>query len=96
MKTKSRIISAQNYSVFIGNDVFSDITHFFQKPISQNTRKLFILVDENSLKHCLPKLIQEVYFLEKAEIIEIESGEENKNIEISAQIWRTLSELGAD
>ncbi|MEO6882827.1 MAG: 3-dehydroquinate synthase [Bacteroidia bacterium] len=96
MKTKSSIVPAQNYSVYIGENVFTEITHFFQKPTSQSERKIFILVDENSLKHCLPKLIEEVFFLEKAEIIEIESGEENKNIEICTQIWRTLSELGAD
>ena len=52
-------------------------------------RKADILIAFQSYQDAL-------FFLEKAEIIEIESGEENKNIEICAQIWRTLSELGAD
>jgi len=56
----------------------------------------FILVDENSLKHCLPELMANVPRLAGAEIIEIESGEENKNIEICEQIWQVLAGYNAD
>lgn len=58
--------------------------------------RIFIIVDENTLQHCLPRLMHETENLEGAEIIELESGEENKNIEVCTQVWRVLSELGAD
>jgi 3-dehydroquinate synthase len=58
--------------------------------------KLFILVDENTLQHCLPYLLSEVEALQKAEVIEIESGESQKNIEICTRIWEALSEMEAD
>ena len=58
--------------------------------------KLFVLADKNSLKFCYPLLLKNVVRVKQAEIIEIESGEENKNIEVCRNIWLTLSELGAD
>ena len=57
---------------------------------------IFILTDENTHKHCFPYLTYTLSGLEKANIIEIPSGEENKTIEMTAQIWSTLTELGAD
>lgn len=58
--------------------------------------KLFILVDQNTLKNCLPVLIGKVSRLQKAEIIEIAAGESNKCIEICTQLWNVLGDLGAD
>jgi len=58
--------------------------------------KIFILVDENTLKHCLPGLLGKVEILREAEVIEIDSGEESKSVEVSAQLWKVLGELGAD
>jgi 3-dehydroquinate synthase len=55
-----------------------------------------ILVDENTHQNCLPQLITNVEALVSAEIIEIDSGEENKNIETCIQLWEALTELGAD
>lgn len=56
-------------------------------------RKIAVLVDENSLKHCFPKLMHACPNLDKAELIEIESGERNKTIEICTGIWEALAEL---
>ncbi|MCU0432334.1 MAG: 3-dehydroquinate synthase [Bacteroidia bacterium] len=58
--------------------------------------RIFIVVDENTLRHCLPRLMHETANLEGAEIIELESGEENKVIDVCTQVWRVLGELGAD
>ena len=88
-------IKSQDYSVFIGDDVLSSLQSFLEKGTVQYT-KLFILVDENTLKHCLPKVIAEVEFLKEAEIIEIESGEQNKCIEVVTQVWIALSEAESD
>lgn len=57
---------------------------------------VFILVDENTHEYCLPLFLPKVASNAAIEIIELESGEENKNIETCTQVWSVLSELGAD
>lgn len=88
-------IKANNYSVFVSKDITKEINKFFK--VNKDTySKIFILVDENTLKHCYPQLVTKVPSFVDAEIIEIESGEENKNIDVCVQIWSTLSEYAAD
>ena len=58
--------------------------------------KIFILVDENTHDHCLPILLPNLETDAPFEIIEIEAGEENKNIETATQLWEIFSEMEAD
>jgi 3-dehydroquinate synthase len=58
--------------------------------------KLFILVDSNTINHCLPLFETIVRRAQKAELIEIPAGEESKDLEICKGIWLSLSQLGAD
>jgi len=88
-------IKANTYSVFISKNIAKEINWFLNANENRYS-KLFILVDENSLKYCYPQLVVEIPAFEDAEIIEIESGEENKNIEICTQIWAALSEYVAE
>ncbi|MEC3908054.1 3-dehydroquinate synthase [Tamlana sp. 2201CG12-4] len=61
-----------------------------------NFSKIFILVDENTHQYCLPIFLEKLSTDTAIEIIEIESGEENKNIDTCVGVWNTLSELNAD
>ncbi|MCW5516691.1 3-dehydroquinate synthase [Muriicola sp. Z0-33] len=61
-----------------------------------NYSRIFILVDENTHKHCLPLFLSQLEELRDYEIIEIESGEENKNINTCTGVWEALSELDGD
>ena len=79
--------------IVIGDHVFPKLAQFLKQ---HKFSSLFILVDENSLKHCLPVLVANVPKLLEAEVIELESGEKNKNIEVCTQVWKALGELGAD
>ena len=88
-------IKSADYSVFISRNITKEINAFFQQSEVKYS-KIFILVDENSFKDCYPQLVEQVTVFKDAELIEIESGEENKNIDVCLQIWSTLSELGAD
>lgn len=88
-------IQSDNYSVFITNDTAKEINRFL-KANKNKYSKLFILVDENSLKFCYPQLVDKIEAFKDAEIIEIDSGEKSKTIEVCAQIWAALSEYGAD
>ena len=58
--------------------------------------KVFVLCDENSHTLCLPILLQELSQDLKPQIIEVESGEDNKDIATCQQLWDTLSDLGGD
>ncbi|WP_034039865.1 3-dehydroquinate synthase [Wocania ichthyoenteri] len=63
---------------------------------SNSFSKIFILVDENTHQFCLPNFLAKLETNVVIEIIEIESGEENKTIETCSGVWNTLSELDAD
>lgn len=58
--------------------------------------RFFILVDENTYNHCLPRLISSVSRLQQAEFMEVPVGEECKDIAIATQLWQTLLESNAD
>jgi len=86
-------ITSASYSVHFNALAFAALnTHLEEAAYS----KVFILVDENTHEHCLSILLTAIEQEYDFEIIEIESGEENKNIETCTQVWNVLSELGAD
>ena len=61
-----------------------------------NYSGIFVLVDENTHQHCLPLFLSQLEGANDFEIIEIESGEENKNITTCTGVWEALSELDGD
>ncbi len=61
-----------------------------------NYSAYFIICDSNTLKYCLSELVLNCPVLKNAEIIELEPGEENKELSVVNHIWQTLTEFGAD
>ena len=58
--------------------------------------KVFILVDGNT-SQCLPFLAQSLAHLPKDfEILEVDPGEESKELEVAANLWHVLLDYGAD
>jgi len=88
-------IKSDNYSVYIGDEVLQEFNCILEDYQDQYS-KIFIFCDENSFKHCLPYLVEQVPMLIGAELIEIESGELNKTILICNDVWKTMSESNAD
>jgi 3-dehydroquinate synthase len=86
-------VKSQGYSVVIGNDSLSHLNEFLN---GKTYSKYFIIVDENTSEHCLPTILTNIDCLAEAEVIEIESGEDNKTIEIVTQVWYAMSEAHAD
>ena len=79
--------------ITILNDNFSQLNEFLhQKSFS----KIFILVDENTHEYCLPVLLGNMETDLGFEILEIEAGEEMKNIQTANQLWEILTEMQAD
>lgn len=74
------------------NDDFAALNRFIQQG---KYSKVFFLVDEQTEKHCLPLLISQLQITEY-DLIEVTSGEENKNIDFCIGIWRMLIDFGAD
>jgi 3-dehydroquinate synthase len=86
-------IEANGYKVYFNDNGYTTFNHF----ISQNNySNIFIISDENSNENCLPKLLSLVETELNIEIIEIESGEAEKNIATCVEIWNILTDLGAD
>ena len=78
-------IESDNYSIWIGENSLSKLN------VSKYS-KIGILVDENTKEFCLPLLSK----IKKSVIIEIKSGEENKNIDTCNLIWNKLTKNSFD
>ena len=57
---------------------------------------LFIIVDSKTNDLCLPKFLPYLETELTIEIIEFDAGEAHKNIETCIEIWKVLTEFGAD
>lgn len=79
--------------ITILNDNFSQLNEFLHE---KSFSKIFILVDENTHEYCLPILLGNMETDLGFEILEIEAGEEMKNIQTANQLWEILTEMQAD
>ena len=70
------------------------ITELNQAIGEQAAESIYILTDDNTLKLCLPLVLQSEK-LKGSHIITIKSGDENKHIDSAVEIWKYLSENGA-
>lgn len=77
---------------FLDND-YSQINAFISK---LKPSILLLLVDENTHEFCLPKFLMNLETEIPFEIIEIEAGEDFKNIQTATQLWEILAEFKAD
>lgn len=79
--------------ITILNDNFSELNDFLHE---KSFSKIFILVDENTHEYCLPVLLGNMETDLGFEILEIEAGEEMKNVQTAIQLWEILTEMQAD
>ncbi len=80
----------KDFSIFIGNDVFELL---LENLIEHSYSKVFVLVDSQTQKHCLPALSK---YLFDIKIIKIQNGEQYKTIETAQYIWNELQQHNAD
>ena len=86
-------IHALDYPIFIGANVFDELNQFIKQ---KKYSKIFALVDENTLVHSLPIIQKNSDILVGCDIIEVNSGEQHKNITTCSLIWEDLTKYGAD
>jgi 3-dehydroquinate synthase len=85
-------IQSNNYPIYFENSL-AEVARFVEQG---NYSKFFILTDENTAKHCLPLLRAKLGSTENFDIIEINAGEESKDIDFCIGVWKMLIDFGAD
>lgn len=89
------IVNSNGYSIFIGDEAFDTVrSYLHQYEFKEN--KIYLLVDENSRKYCLPRLMSNIQLFQQVHILEVSSGEHVKNFEVSRRLWQELTDSGAD
>ena len=86
-------ITTTDYTIHFNSECYNQINDHLNRC---DYSKIFVLVDENTHNYCLPQFLAKLETTVVIEIIEIESGEENKTIDTCVGVWNALSELGAD
>lgn len=85
-------IQSNGYSVFFDRDLAA-LKEFLNHSAYS---KVFILTDLNTSEHCMPLFREYLPELDRYDIIEIDPGEENKNIDYCIGVWQMLLDFGAD
>ncbi|MDO4224508.1 MAG: 3-dehydroquinate synthase family protein, partial [Bergeyella zoohelcum] len=80
-------------TISILDDDFSSLNQYIKET---KPSQILILVDTNTHTHCLPTFLGNLETEIPFEIIEIEAGEDLKNLETAAQLWEIFAEFGAD
>lgn len=91
--TDMQSISANGYPIYFGEDGYAALNALLA---ANQYSSLFIITDSHSNDFCLPRFLPNLATEIRMEIVEFESGESSKNIETCVEIWKVLTELGAD
>lgn len=86
-------IATPTYDVLFTSETYEELGAYLKQ---QDYSKIFIITDSNTHEYCLPHFLALLPTEIPFEIIEIEPGEANKNIQTCISIWEVLSELQAD
>ena len=86
-------IEANGYPIYFGEESYQSLNKFIEE---NNYSIIFILTDTQSNEYCLPRFLPFLATENTIEIIEIESGESEKNINTCVELWNILTELGGD
>ena len=84
-------IKTKEYTIYFGENGYKYLSEWINK---EKYSKIFLISDTNTHECCVYTFLQKFPF--EVEIIEVEAGEENKNLETCISLWNALSDLGAD
>jgi 3-dehydroquinate synthase len=85
-------IHSINYPIYF-NDSINELISFVK---AGKYSRFFVLTDENTAQHCWPLIKEKLDPLDNYDIIEINAGEESKDIDFCIGIWKMLIDFGAD
>lgn len=89
MSDKSIVLNLQDYHIYFG-DLGSELAD-----LVASYSKIFVLVDEHTQMHCLPRLQASLSALD-LQILTIRSGEQHKNLDTCQQLWKEMFAKQAD
>jgi len=81
-----------SYPIYFDNSL-DELVKFVERG---NYSRFFVLTDENTGKHCLPMVKEKFGPDADFDIIEINAGEESKDIDFCIGVWKMLIDFGAD
>lgn len=79
--------------VIFESNKFSKLNSFIKKG---KYSRLVLLADSNTMQQCYPLLAQVCPLIQKADLLEIEAGEQIKTLDTCKELWETLSEAQID
>lgn len=88
----SEKLGSIGYEIYLENGLAA-LDQFIQK---SKASKVFFLVDSSTEELCLPIVLKNAPSLKSYDIITIDPGEENKNIDFCIGIWKMLLDFEAD
>ncbi|OIQ23913.1 3-dehydroquinate synthase [Lacinutrix sp. MedPE-SW] len=86
-------ITTQDYTIFFNDEGYTALNNHLKEA---NYSKVYILADTNTNIDCVPFFLAKINADIAYDILEIEPGEEQKNLDICLGLWEALSEYGAD
>ncbi|MBK9175503.1 MAG: 3-dehydroquinate synthase [Flavobacteriales bacterium] len=92
-RIEASVIDAGRHPVVLGADALRALDRDLKEA---EASALFILGDENTLRHCLPELLAHSPRLREAETIGVPAGEASKSLAVCADIWQHLTARAAD
>jgi len=81
-----------NYPIYFNNSL-AELVNFIKKG---KYSRFFILTDEHTAKYCLPLLQEKLGDMDNFDLIEINAGEESKDIDFCIGICKMLIDFDAD
>ncbi|MGB1268914.1 MAG: 3-dehydroquinate synthase [Flavobacteriaceae bacterium] len=88
-----KAITSQNSIIYFNTECYSALNSHIA---NENYSKIVIIADENTFENCYPIFIKQLQASIEIEVIQIEAGEEHKNIDTCSGVWNALSELNID
>lgn len=88
-----KLLKNKYYTICFINNSYKYIDNFLKK---KNISKIILLIDNNIKHYCLPYILLKLPILNKKKIINIKSGEKEKNIFNCIKIWKILEKEKID
>jgi len=86
-------IQSTNYTIHFEEYAYLQLNNYLD---NNEISSVFVLVDENTHEYCYTQFIDKCSYKKNIKIIEIKAGEINKNITTCVDVWKRLTDLGAD
>ena len=91
MQKEPVLLDLESVPHIVGQGALRQATAYFS-----SHKNIFILVDENTEKFCLPVFRNNLTGVNITGIVKIKSGEVNKNIQTASAIWQQLTQFHAE